>query len=634
MMLVFDIKQILRLSVRYGVSSEHFPDTSCRGAFMQGDTLTFWVRVPRALCSDRANLRLYRDDDMSVTEMAAEYCGFDDLFDTYSVAVDAEGICADGESGLFYYSFHLETPYGSLYTARDGSLGTDPEGISCAQLTVYSSDMKIPEKFRGGMMYQIFVDRFFDGGRPVPPTKGKIRNSDWYCGIPQYAEKPGDELANNEFFGGNLWGVADKLDYIASLGVDTVYLCPIFEAASNHKYDTGDYEKIDAMFGGEEAFDHLVTQCKARGMRIILDGVFNHTGADSKYFNKYSTYETVGAYNSKESPYYGWYSFEDYPDRYRCWWGVKILPAVNGTAPGWKDYICNEDGIIRRYLKKGIDGWRLDVADELDDSFLDSLKAAARAENPEALIIGEVWEDASSKVAYDKRRRYFRGKQLDSVMNYPLKEAVIDCVLSRDCTGLCRTAVELWHNYPEDVSHVLMNFLGTHDTERILTVLSDRGTVKMTNKELSGFRLTAGERRVAMERLKLAWILLCAFPGMPCIYYGDEAGMEGGRDPFNRLPYAWGKEDKELVAFYRRIGEIRKAEPLFADGALRIIPTGNRSRFMLERQNGSKRLEAAVNLSDEPWEIQFAKAPRRLLQEGQCTKTVILEANSAEYFVL
>ncbi len=630
-MLVYNFYDEARLLVQYERSSALRGAASDSAAFASNDTLTVKVRVPRALCAASAVMRLYRDDDMSMHEIAASLVEFSDAHDVFETVIDLASICIDGESGLFYYTFGLETPYGVLYTARDGSLTPDRSGVSCAQLTVYSHDFDTPEKFRGGVMYQIFVDRFYDGGRPISPDEGKLYDPDWNGGIPQYADRPGGEVANNKFFGGNLWGVADKLDYIASLGVDTLYLCPIFEAASNHKYDTGDYMSVDRMFGGGAAFDHLISECKRRGMKLILDGVFNHTGADSRYFNKFGRYPTSGAYNSKRSRYYNWYTFEEYPDEYRCWWGVKILPAVRSDNQAWREFICGARGVIRHYLARGIDGWRLDVADELADVFLDDLREAAKGERSDALIVGEVWEDASNKVSYDRRRRYFRGGQLDSVMNYPLKEAVIAYILSGDSTRLSTTARELWAHYPRAVSHVLMNFLGTHDTERILTVLADAGTANMTNAQLASFRLSADQRARAIKRLKLAWALLSAFPGIPCIYYGDEAGMEGGRDPFNRMPFVWGREDGELLEFYRKIGQIRRSLSVFTEGDMALPETGDPSRFMIIREQDGVKLAACVNLSDRVWEPEFEGKMTRLLGTGSDT---VLKPCEVEYFLL
>ncbi|MBQ2708647.1 MAG: glycoside hydrolase family 13 protein, partial [Clostridia bacterium] len=291
-------------------------------------------------------------------------------------------------------------------------------------------------------------------------------------------------------------------------------------------------------------------------------------------------------------------------------------------------YICGERGVIRHSLARGIDGWRLDVADELADVFLDELRSAAKSEKPDSIILGEVWEDASNKVAYDKRRRYFRGRQLDSVMNYPLKEAVIGFVLGGDAAHLRATAAELWTHYPESVSHVLMNFLGTHDTERILTVLGDAGTQSMSNAALAKFRLNPEQRETAKKRLMAAWALLAAFPGIPCIYYGDEAGMEGGRDPFNRMPFVWGREDPELLAFYRKIGQIRRELPVFADGSLTMPETGDSGRFLLLREKDGVAFAAASNFSARTWDIELDGA-ECLLGSGYTIKS-----GETAYFLL
>ena len=288
------------------------------------------------------------------------------------------------------------------------------------QLIIYTKRKKYPEFFRGGIAYQIFVDRFFRGGNEEVKEDAKV-NHDWYHGVPEYFH-PGDkDFKNNTFFGGDLPGVEKKLSYIASLGVTAIYLNPIFLSSSTHKYDTADYTKIDPMFGGEEAFRSLIKAAKKHKISIILDGVFNHTGDDSVYFNKYGKYDTVGAYQSEESPYADWYNFTEFPDEYESWWGFKNLPRVMSDNPSYKKFLFGKDGIVRRYIREGICGWRLDVADELSDKFLEELSYAAQAEREDALIIGEVWEDASNKVSYGKRRAYFYGKELDSVMNYPIR---------------------------------------------------------------------------------------------------------------------------------------------------------------------------------------------------------------------
>ncbi len=631
-MTVYSSFEQIPAKIKYEKFSEKIGVCHNTSAFSSEDTLTLTVRVPRCFCADGGVLRLYVDGNQTLRTLPLEPdSGFYPDCDKFSVTFKAADICLDGKCGLFYYTFGIDTVYGRLYTSKYGDVSPDQFNVPNIQLTVYEEGFATPDKFKGGMMYQIFVDRFYWGKEKIQPDENKILNNDWENGTPQFAGKPGGFVANNMFFGGNLWGVAEKLDYIASLGVDTLYLCPVFDSASNHKYDTGDYMKIDRMFGGEEAFDNLISELDKRGMKLILDGVFNHTGSDSKYFNKYRRYEGDGAYNSKESPYYDWYDFENYPDKYRCWWGIDILPAVNSRNPSYLEFMHGENGVIRHYLKKGLSGWRLDVADELSDEFLDRLRTAAKTEKPDSLIIGEVWEDASNKIAYSSRRRYFQGKQLDSVMNYPLKVAVINFILTKDNSQLVEVSKELYSHYPKEVSDVLMNFLGTHDTERILSVLADVDISSMKNSVLAEYRLPQEVRQKAVERLKLAWATLAAFPGIPCIYYGDEAGMEGGHDPFNRMPYIWGKEDKSLVEFYRRVGKVRRSENAFAKGDFKIIETFDKGKLLFTRDN----IAVAVNLTDEAWEIEFDTVVQRLLSDDKCGgKICEVKAGSVEYFRL
>jgi cyclomaltodextrinase len=610
-------------------------------AFSNEDTLTLTVRVPRVCCAVSAVLKLYRDEDMSNHDIPAKLIDFGDSEDIFEVTLELGSICIDGISGLFYYTFGFDTPWGVLHvncssaSNKFGSLTPDRSRVECGQILVYEKDFKTPERFRGGMMYHIFPDRFSRGKLSADlicsPGKHKILNHDWDNGIPQYAEIPGGFVENNMFFGGNLWGIAEQLDYIKSLGVNIIYLCPIFESASNHRYDTGDYMKIDSLLGGDEALDYLISEMKKRGMMLILDGVFNHTGIDSIYFNKFGHYDSIGAYNSKKSHYYKWYTFTEYPENYRCWWGVKILPEVKTDEPSFREFICGNNGVARHYLKKGIDGWRLDVADELSDEFLNDFRAAVKAENNEALILGEVWEDASNKISYNRRRHYFCGRQLDSVMNYPLRNAIIDFVLTKNSAKLIETARIIYTHYPKQVCYILMNFLGTHDTERIITVLAAVGACNFTNAQLSVYKLPDECRRAAIKRLKIAWALLVAFPGIPCIYNGDEIGMEGGRDPFNRMPFKQ-NGDKALTDYYKKIGEIRRREEAFTDGKLEFIDTGVASQLLIKRQHKDKIIIVAANLSDSDWNLEFEAPPIKLIGQGKCSKTVCLEPDCVEYY--
>lgn len=532
-------------------------------AVPEHSSVTFRFNVLRSCGATDFRVYLRNDGNGETGELNAEWLTLEKGYDIYEARFKAEA------DALYFLSAGFNSPVGCQSFLF-------PDGADGLPVTVYKKDYKTPDWLKGGIIYQIFPDRFAKSEKKKTAIRdGAVYKSDWYNDIPDYPEKPGDAFANNCFFGGSLYGIAEKLDYLLSLGVTTVYLNPIFEAASNHKYDTGNYFKVDESFGGEAGFKKLISEIKKRGMHLVLDGVFNHTGDDSVYFNKYGRYNSVGAYQSVSSPYFDWYDFKSYPDEYASWWGVKILPSINKKSESFREFICGKDGVVRHYLKLGIDGWRLDVADELSDGFLDALRAASREEKKDALIIGEVWEDASYKIAYGSRRRYFRGSQLDSVMNYPLRNAITDYLLSGNSEIIAKSAVSLYLHYPKDVSDVLMNHLGTHDTERILNVLAADGSLSMTNRELADYKMSASAREKGKELLKLAAFLLYTLPGVPSVYYGDEIGLEGGRDPFNRMPYPWGKEDAALLSFFVGLGKLRRSHSDFTDGTFSVIYEGD-----------------------------------------------------------
>ncbi len=494
--------------------------------------------------------------------------------------------------GLFFYLFDFGGIYLGSGRLRRGVMTGNPEPW---QITVYDEGYRTPDWFKDGIMYQIFPDRFRKAGE-YPVREGKILRRDW-GGTPSYRPNEFGKILNNDFFGGNFNGVREKLDYLKSLHVSVIYFNPVFEAFSNHRYDTGDYRKIDSLLGTEEDFDALVKEAAEKGIRIILDGVFNHTGDDSRYFNKYGKYkEQLGAHQSPDSPYFDWYTFHDYPASYECWWGIETLPAVNESSASYQKFICGEDGVIKTWLRHGIAGYRLDVADELPDFFLQKIRKAVKSETPDAMIIGEVWEDASNKIAYGERRRYLQGFELDSVMNYPLKDAIISYVLSGNTIQLRETMAMLLDNYPAPTLHCLMNVLGTHDTPRILTVLG--GKQCRDKDEMASTFLTAEEREIAKQKVMMAAVLQYTLPGVPCIYYGDENAMEGYRDPFCRGCFDWENMDEELGAFYRKLGEIRTevAPEVFRDGSYREI-FANASCIVYERRHGDRSVVVYVNNS-------------------------------------
>ncbi len=583
------------------IRAEHTDHARLFSAFDNEDTLTLSLTLSRSLGALAPTLELYdADSHTQVLRYPFSWQSTDYHTELYRLVLPLDRLI-----GLYYASVLFDSAEGQLRLSYDElsyaeRLSRADEPYEPIGLTVYEASYQTPDWFKGGVLYQIFVDRFCRGSREVPIRDDAVFNPDWENGIPQYPPYRGAPFQNNTFFGGTLWGIAEKLDYFTDLGITALYLSPIFKAFSNHKYDTADYFEIDEMFGGEEAFDHLVKEATARGIRIILDGVFNHTGDDSRYFNKYGKFDDVGAYQSKSSPYFTWYDFESFPDKYRSWWGIDILPSLNTRHPDYRRFVAGEYGVVRHYLNKGISGWRLDVADELSDELLRDIRRGAREEKRDALILGEVWEDASNKIAYGKLRRYFWGNQLDGVMNYPVGNRIADYLLTGNARPLFATLKRLYSHYPKPSSDANMNLLGTHDTERILTKLSGVQENARSEEELSLARLTQRQYSEARERLKAAWLLLSTVPGVPTVFYGDEAGMEGYHDPFNRRPYPWGKEDRDLQAFYRKINKLRLHERVYAKGYFLLVENLPHGVIAYSRFEKNQVISTIVNRSDRP----------------------------------
>ena len=506
------------------------------------------------------------------------------------------------EIGLYYYSFKIEGE-GSIGCGEleMGVMTNNPQGFL---LTVYANSYKTPEWFKGGVMYQVFPDRFHKIGI-MPDIRGRVAREDW-GGTPSFLPNANGKVLNNDFFGGNLKGIQEKLPYLKDLGVTVVYLNPIFEAASNHRYDTSDYMKIDPILGTEQDFSELIEAAETLGIRIILDGVFNHTGDDSVYFNKYGNYASIGAYQSKDSPYYTWYSFQEHPNKYSSWWGIDILPEINENSEEYQNFIFGKNGVLKKWLKFGIGGYRLDVADELPDFFLKGLRESIKESNENAIIIGEVWEDASNKIAYSKRREYLQGYELDSVMNYPLKEAIIQYIQSGNAFALLKVIRALINHYPKQTLDCLMNILGTHDTARILTVL---GGIYCHNKQemaQSSAYLSAEQKEKAIEKLKMAAILQFTMPGVPCIYYGDENGMEGHIDPFCRRCFDWDHLNEALISFYKSLGKLREEyHEIFKDGSFSELYTDGGFIFY-KREKLNNNIYVYMNNSEKSYVLNVS----------------------------
>ncbi len=467
---------------------------------------------------------------------------------------------APEKPGLLFYYFILSFPDGSTYYYGNSEDRLGGEGCIYVedpvpyQITVFE-DSNVPDWYKNAVVYQIFPDRFAN-----TDYEKEGYPEEWYE-LPSY-EKDEDGEIIWRFYGGTLKGAEEKLPYLKSLGVSCIYFNPIFKARTNHRYDTYDYFTLDERFGSDGDFDDFIKAAGRFGIRVILDGVFNHSGRDSRYRDEHPD----------------WYSGE-------YWWGVKDLPEYDDQNRELRAFICS---VVRYWIRRGISGWRLDVVDELPDDFVKEIRAAAKAEDPETVIIGEVWEDASNKYSHGQDREYFFGKELDGVMNYPFREAFLDFAMFRCSAGdAARRLMSLAENYPAENLRASFNLIDSHDRERALTLLG--------GKEHSWH---------AQRRLKYGLALQYAFPGVPTIYYGDEAEMYGGRDPENRGAFPWGRENSELTDYYRLLGQIYKDHPVLADGKLSPLDMGEDVlAFTLE--NGSEKMLVAINRNDDARDIEY-----------------------------
>lgn len=494
-------------------------------------------------------------------------------------------------AGIYYYRFEMRNRDGVWYYGRgENGESVCGENLPEWQLTVYKSSYKTPDFAKGNIIYHIFVDRFnrADGVK----TKRKYRLHESFSESPEVVSADGKYYAD-DFFGGNFNGIREKLDYLEELGVGIIYLSPIFKAYSNHRYDTGDYLKVDELLGTEDDFKRLLDAAHEKGMKIILDGVFNHSGADSLYFNKFGTYDSLGAYQSKSSPYYDWYYFKKFPDEYACWWGCDNVPDLNKSNKDYRALVFGKNGVVEKWQKLGADGWRLDVVDELPIDFVNLLIKKIKSVNKDALVIGEVWEDASTKVSYGELRPYLLGDQLDGTMNYPFMNAIIAYVRDGDEKFFKDTVQSILENYPKETVYCLMNSLGTHDTVRIINALSDVRAHGWSKTHKLGYKLPDSEYEKAKKKLYLASVLQFTLPGIPSIFYGDEAGIQGFDDPINRRPYPWGSEDKEILDHYRKLGRIRRENRAVFSGGFNMRDENGLVAY--ERAGGDDEILIAVN---------------------------------------
>ena len=536
------------------------------GAIAAGTPVTLRLDVPGSFGYVDPHLVLTKDREDPV-HYRMEYTGQSDGVNHFAVTVTPT------TSGLYFYYFDLYTDFRKICRGpgAEGHLTWVLE--DSWQLTVYEPDFQTPDWIKSGTMYQIFPDRFYEGDPDkTMPFADRIYRADKE-GEPYFwpTEQPEGYL-NMDYFGGDFLGIQKKLPYLKGLGVTCIYLNPIFEAHANHRYNTADYLKADPLLGTNEDFAALCKEASRQGIRIILDGVFSHTGSDSRYFNREGRYGPGGAYRDRHSPYRSWYDFDSgYACGYRSWWGFETLPEVEEESPSYIDFVCGPGGVIDTWLGLGASGFRLDVADELPDDFIEKIRAAVKAHGADKLLIGEVWEDATTKEGWGRRRTSLRGHGLDTTMNYPFRNAAIDFVRGADAAAVADAILSICENYPKPALDCAMNFLSTHDTERAITAIADEPTNGRDRFWQSGRRIPLSRMDDAVRRELLAYALLFTLPGVPCIYYGDEIAMQGYRDPFNRAYYDWNSTERRLRGPLANLAELRRSCDAFKGGAIEWV---------------------------------------------------------------
>lgn len=490
------------------------------------------------------------------------------------------------EGCLVWYRFRVDFSQDGIHSVYYGNNASNLGGTGRMgsewettpyQITVYKP-AEVPEWYKSGIVYQIFPDRFARdeawrerveaANAHVNERRTDIRKTiieDWSQPA-YYGRDAAGRVTEWPMYGGSLKGIEERLDYLKSLGVTVIYLNPVFEATSNHRYDTADYKRIDPALGTDEDFKSLAESARKRGIRIILDGVFSHTGCDSIYFDRFGNYTSPaggkagakkkGAWGNEDSPYRSWYKFdESEPCGYKSWWGVDDLPEVDEKDKSYRKFILGKGGVIEHWMQMGASGWRLDVADELPDSFIEETRKRIRKTSPDGLLIGEVWEDASNKISYDERRMYLMGDELDGTMNYPLRDILLDYINYSLGSGRAAAAIEsLEENYPRENFYGALNLIGSHDRERIMTAMA-----------------AEQDYDSAARKVKLLSTLQYALPGVPCVYYGDEVGLMGGADPANRSGYPWGFENLDLGYHYRMLGLLYQEHPALRDGRFTML---------------------------------------------------------------
>ena len=524
---------------------------------------------------------------------------------------------------IYHYYFSFEANNNFIYYKKSNE---DIKSISKEEMWQLSVNFNVPDWAKGKIMYHIFVDRFNRGSKkPLENMKNRKIHSSWDEDIVVEQDESG--LWNVDFYGGDLQGIIEKLDYLSSLGVSIIYLSPITWSQSNHRYDTSDYEKVDPYVGTNNDLYELCIKAHEKDIKIILDGVFNHTGNDSRYFNEFNNYNELGAYQSTESKYYSFYRkyIKNNKVVFDYWWGMKNLPVCDYNSSTWQDYIYGEGGIIDLWFSLGIDGLRLDVADELSDEFIEGIRKAVKRNKEDGFILGEVWKNPM----HMNRSYLSSGKGMDTVMNYQLVNALIRYFKYKDSTILKNVLKSLITEYPKDSLDSIMNFTSTHDISRAINIF---GTKEYAyNKEWSwdlinedreyqkNYKLTKEEYERGREIYEAYVFTLAFLPGNLSIFYGDEIGMEGLGNLANRRPFTWTKQDTKLLELFQTIGKIRKKEKLLKDSELEIIDI-NSNYFVFKRKNNYEEMLIYINRSSHNIELITPSNYKQIYNLNNSTK--------------
>ncbi len=562
------------------------------GAVATGQAVRFALRVPGSFGCTQPRLCLQPDGGETVLHpLAADGRQGEDYVFSIEIVLEAPG--------LHWYWFDLWIDYKKLYMGAFGNAEVRADEGAKWPLTVYDQGFQTPSTLHGGVMYQIFPDRFLEGSPNKPqPYNERIYRADKQNEPYFWGEAKYQGGLTQDYYGGDFAGIEKRLPFLKALGINWIYLNPIFEAHSNHRYNTADYMKVDPYLGTNDDFKRLCAAAKGYGIRIILDGVFSHTGSDSLYFNREGRYPTVGAWQGPQSRYRDWYHFHPNGE-YDSWWGFETLPSVNKGNREFRDFICGPNGVIDYWLSLGASGFRLDVADELPDDFIAEIRAAVKRGGEENLLIGEVWEDAALKVAYGVRRRYFLGGELDGVMNYPFRTAILDYLRHFDAAAFAEAVTQICEHYPPPALAACTTHISTHDTPRAITALAGENPEGHDRNWQSGRSLSREQYHMGLLRMKLAFVLQFTLPGVPCVYYGDEIAMQGYADPFNRGYYDWNSGENTLIPLMMELADLRQKCPAFAGAGTRVALAKN-GVIAFEREHGGHKAAVAVNCSGWP----------------------------------